>query len=172
MEERHACLTECDLVATVWFYYSKSLNCCIEIRGLLDTLEGVSGFCPPAIFAAPCREFTGNCADTEEQASRHSSLPDALCCDARSTFVCAAPVCIERSCVRCGSLRALAGGRSLLCVCMRLKQCSLLEGSGLSRTRCLLSVVGCRTLRSSGLFHSKRAAFLRATSATRRAIFF
>ena len=67
MEERHACLTECDLVATVWFYYSKSLNCCIEIRGLLDTLDGVSGFCPPAIFAAPCREFTGNCADTEEQ---------------------------------------------------------------------------------------------------------
>ena len=117
MVNRHAYLFEFDLVATVWFYYSKSLNCCIEIRGLLDTLDGVSGFCPPAIFAAPCREFTGNCADTEEQASRHSSLPDALCCDAHSTFVCAAPACIERSCVRCGSMRALAGGRILLCVC-------------------------------------------------------
>ena len=51
----------------MWFYYSKSLNCCIEIRGLLDDGSGL--VCPPTDLAAPCREFVGNCADTEEQAS-------------------------------------------------------------------------------------------------------
>ena len=50
----------------VWFYYSKSLNCCIEIRKMLDDGSGL--VCPPAAFTAPCREFVGNCADTEEQA--------------------------------------------------------------------------------------------------------
>ena len=42
----------------VWFYYSKSLNCCIEIRGMLD--DGSGTVCPPMLFTAPCREFTGN----------------------------------------------------------------------------------------------------------------
>ena len=52
------------LVVDIWFYYSKSLNCCKEIRGLLDNGTGA---CPPNDLAAPCLEFVGNCADTEEQ---------------------------------------------------------------------------------------------------------
>ena len=41
------------LIVDVWFYYSKSLNCCIEIRSLLD--DGSGDVCPPAIFTLPCR---------------------------------------------------------------------------------------------------------------------
>ena len=51
--------------AAVWLYYSKSLSCCVAIRGLLDDGSGL--LCPPTDFSAPCREFTGNCADTFEQ---------------------------------------------------------------------------------------------------------
>ena len=35
------------LVVDVWFYYSKSLNCCIEIRALLDDGSGL--VCPPTV---------------------------------------------------------------------------------------------------------------------------
>ena len=35
----------------------RSLNCCIDIRRILDA---GSGLCPPNDLAAPCREFTGN----------------------------------------------------------------------------------------------------------------
>ena len=48
------------------FYYSKSLNCCIEIRTLLDDNSG-GAVCPPTLFTEPCREFVGNCGDTEDQ---------------------------------------------------------------------------------------------------------
>ena len=53
------------LVVDIWFYYSKSLNCCKDIRAQLD--RDSPGICPPNDFSAPCREFVGNCADTEEQ---------------------------------------------------------------------------------------------------------
>ena len=49
----------------VWFYYSKSLNCCLEVRAILD---GGSGACLPA-FATPCNEFVGDCADLIAQFS-------------------------------------------------------------------------------------------------------
>ena len=57
----------------MWFYYSKSLNCCIEIRSMLDDGSGL--VCPPALFTEPCREFTGNCADTMDQARIAWSAP-------------------------------------------------------------------------------------------------
>ena len=44
------------LVVEVWFFYSKSRNCCIEIRALLDN---GSGLCPPTLFDAPCLGFSG-----------------------------------------------------------------------------------------------------------------
>ena len=55
----------------MWFYYSKSRNCCVEIRSMLD--DGSGEVCPPTLFSAPCREFVGNCADTQEQ---FTSLPE------------------------------------------------------------------------------------------------
>ena len=67
------------LVTDVWFYYSKSLNCCVEIRGLLD--DGSGTVCPPALFTAPCRGFTGNCADVMDQFSPvQGALPDGYVC--------------------------------------------------------------------------------------------
>ena len=61
------------------FYYSKSLNCCIEIRSLLDDGSGL--VCPPAAFTAPCRGFTGNCADVLDQFSGvQDALPDEYEC--------------------------------------------------------------------------------------------
>ena len=61
------------LVVEVWFYYSKSYNCCVEIRGLLD--DGSGGLCPPYDFAAPCRGFVGNCADVQQQFGDVGALP-------------------------------------------------------------------------------------------------
>ena len=52
--------------SAVWFFYSKSFNCCIDIRTFLDDDNG-GLVCPPSDFSAPCREFVGNCGDTEEQ---------------------------------------------------------------------------------------------------------
>ena len=61
------------------FFYSKSLNCCIEIRGLLD--DGSGTVCPPALFTAPCREFVGNCADVKAQFEGvQDALPDDYEC--------------------------------------------------------------------------------------------
>ena len=53
------------LTVDIWLFYSKSLSCCVQIRSLLD--DGSGALCPPAALAAPCREFSGNCADVEEQ---------------------------------------------------------------------------------------------------------
>ena len=61
------------LVVDVWFYYSKSLNCCIEIRLLLGC---------PASYLLPCREFVGNCGDTKDQFAtlQDSGIPDDYEC--------------------------------------------------------------------------------------------
>ena len=63
------------LVVDVWFYYSKSLNCCIQIRTLLG--------CDPS-YLAPCREFVGNCGDTEAQFAslQDSGIPADYVCTA------------------------------------------------------------------------------------------
>ena len=65
---------------TVWFYYSKSLNCCLEVRSILD---GGSGACLPA-FSTPCNEFTGDCADLIAQFSAvgpdQGGLPPGYVC--------------------------------------------------------------------------------------------
>ena len=55
------------------FYYSKSLNCCIEIRLLLGC---------PASYLLPCREFVGNCGDTKDQFAtlQDSGIPDDYEC--------------------------------------------------------------------------------------------
>ena len=60
------------------FFYSKSLNCCIEIRGLLD--DGSGTVCPQ-LFTAPCREFVGDCADVQAQFSGvQDGLPEEYEC--------------------------------------------------------------------------------------------
>ena len=55
------------------FYYSKSLNCCIEIRLLLG--------CDPS-YQLPCREFVGNCGDTKDQFAslQDSGIPEEYEC--------------------------------------------------------------------------------------------
>jgi len=59
-------------VVDVWFFYSKSLNCCTEIRLLLG--------CDPS-FLQPCRDFVGNCADLQAQFSAvQDALPDDYEC--------------------------------------------------------------------------------------------
>ena len=97
------------LVVDIWFHYSKASNCCVEIRSLLDDGSGL--VCPPAAFTAPCREFTGNCADTIAQ---FSSVPGAIppdyeCHQARERpflYVCGAGalvmLCPRFSFVFCG----------------------------------------------------------------------
>ena len=61
------------LVVDVWFYYSKSLNCCREVRLLLG--------CDPD-YLLPCREFVGNCGDTKDQfvSLQYSGIPDDYEC--------------------------------------------------------------------------------------------
>ena len=67
------------LVTDIWFFYSKSKNCCIEIRSLLD--DGTGTVCPPTVFTASCRGFVGNCADISLQfAGVESALPDDYEC--------------------------------------------------------------------------------------------
>ena len=46
------------LLIDTWLYYSKSLNCCIEFRGLLGCSADPS---------QPCLGFTDNCAALREQ---------------------------------------------------------------------------------------------------------
>ena len=47
-------------------YYAKASNCCFWVREVLNSgLDG--GFCPPENDSAPCRGFTGECGDIQEQ---------------------------------------------------------------------------------------------------------
>lgn len=46
------------LVVDVWFYWSRAINCCSEVRALLGCETD---------YARPCREFDGDCADLEAQ---------------------------------------------------------------------------------------------------------
>ena len=57
------------------FYYSRSLNCCLEVRAFL----GCS-----AAYLEPCREFTGDCADLQAQFTGvpDSGIPDDYECAA------------------------------------------------------------------------------------------
>ena len=63
----------CVGAATRRFFYSRSLNCCAEVRGFLG--------CSPS-YLDPCREFTGNCGDLLEQFKDvpDSGIPDDYEC--------------------------------------------------------------------------------------------
>ena len=53
-------------------YYAKAVNCCAELRNILNSGPD-GGACPPV---GPCREFEGNCADIVEQFATVEVLPD------------------------------------------------------------------------------------------------
>jgi hypothetical protein len=55
-------------------YYTKAVNCCAALRALLDG-GADGGDCPPAP-AAPCRGFSGDCADLAAQFAAVAVLPD------------------------------------------------------------------------------------------------
>lgn len=44
--------------ADVWFYYSRSLNCCVDLRTILGCSANPD---------EPCRGFTGYCSDLQNQ---------------------------------------------------------------------------------------------------------
>ena len=69
----------------MWFYYSKAVGCCAEVRALLNGDGGGGALCPPDP-ALPCREYVGNCADLQEQfQSVQGALPaDYVCRQARA----------------------------------------------------------------------------------------
>ena len=53
-------------------YYSRGVNCCAELRVLLDSGPD-GGACPPV---GPCRGFDGNCGDITKQFADVPILPD------------------------------------------------------------------------------------------------
>ena len=63
------------LTIDVWLFYSKSLNCCLEVRAFLG--------CSPS-YLEPCREFAGDCADLVDQFKYvpDSGIPDDYECTA------------------------------------------------------------------------------------------
>ena len=48
------------LCVSIWLHYSRSFTCCVRIRTDIDL---GTGLCPPAATDAPCRGFTGSCAE-------------------------------------------------------------------------------------------------------------
>ena len=74
------------LLVNIWMFYSKSKNCCAQLRELLDS--GPDGGACPADATQPCRGFVGTCADLRAQFADVPVMPSFPA--GLSTYVCTA----------------------------------------------------------------------------------
>ena len=60
------------LLVNIWMFYAKAVNCCAEVRLLLDSGPD-GGHCPPV---GECRGFNGTCGELPSQFSTVAVMPD------------------------------------------------------------------------------------------------
>lgn len=60
-------------VVNIWLFWAKGVNCCGEIRGILNSGPD-GGSCPPG--NGPCRGFSGDCGAIKSQFKRVPIYPD------------------------------------------------------------------------------------------------
>ncbi len=87
---------KCTTLSRAARFYAKAVNCCAELRLMLDSGPD-GGACPPV---GPCREFVGNCGDLAAQFADVPVLPDFP--DGLADYVCtgAPPACDTPACMR------------------------------------------------------------------------